>query len=73
MAAIAVECIVHNKIGNIYGDASEYNPQTNPSELHNGEFVVPYKARASVMLKCVLGDLNGRFVNGVGTMMFTEE
>ena len=43
---VGFECIIHNKISNIYGDASEYNPNTNPVELDdNGNPVIEYKSR----------------------------
>lgn len=69
---ITIECITHNKIAMIYGDASEFNPDTNPSEMKDGEFLTPYKNRCTVMLKTILADLNGRFVNGVGTLQFSK-
>lgn len=70
---ICFECIVHNKISNIYGDASEYNPQTNPVELdENGEPIVPYKSRATEMLKDIIAALNGEMVNAIGVLQFNE-
>ena len=71
---IGIETIVHNKISNIYGDASLYNPQSNPSELGpNGEPTIIYKSRASELVKCVLAALNGSFVAGVGTLQFNSQ
>lgn len=71
---IGIETIVHNKISNIYGDASLYNSQSNPSELGpNGEPIIIYKSRASELLKCVLAALNGSFVAGVGTLQFNSQ
>lgn len=69
---IRFECIVHNKISNIIGDASRFNDKSNPSEIHNNEVTTPYKNRATVMLKCVLAELNGVFVNGVGVLQFNS-
>ena len=70
---VCFECIVHNKISNIFGDASEYNPQTNPVELDSsGETITPYKSRATEMLKDVVAALNGQMVNGIGTLQFNE-
>ena len=70
---ICFECIVHNKISNIFGDASEYNDQSNPVELNkNGEPVTLYKSRATEMLKDVVAALNGEMINGVGVFQFNE-
>ena len=70
---VRFECIVHNKISNILGDASRFNTDTNPSEMHMNEVTTPYKNRATVMLKCVLAELNGVFVNGVGVLQFNQQ
>lgn len=70
---ICFECIVHNKIANILGDASEYNPQTNPVELdEKGDPIILYKSRATEMLKNVIAALNGEMINAVGVMQFNE-
>lgn len=71
---VCFECIIHNKISNIYGDASEYNPQTNPVELDsNGNPVTLYKSRATEMLKDIIASLNGEMINGIGVLQFNEE
>lgn len=71
---ICFEVIVHNKINNIYGDASEYNPQTNPVELDkNGEPVTLIKSRMTEMLKDVIAALNGEMINAVGVMQFNRD
>ena len=71
---VCFEVIVHNKINNIYGDASEYNPQTNPVELDSsGEPVTLIKSRMTEMLKDVIAALNGQMVNAVGTLQFNKK
>lgn len=65
---IGIEIIVHNKINNIDGDASPDDQNSNPSEISNGESIIPYKSRATTMLKSVLAELNGIFVDGVGML-----
>lgn len=71
---IGIECITHNKISNIVGDASELNVNHNPSELdENGDPIVRYKSRTEVMLKSVVADLNGSFVAGVGMLQFNSQ
>lgn len=73
---IGIETIVHNKISNIVGDADiKLNPgDTNPAELDdNFRSYILYKNRATVMLKCVLAELNGAFVNGIGTLQYNSK
>lgn len=71
---IGFECIVHNKISNIIGDANILNPVSNPSEFgEDGDIIVRYKSRAEVMLKSVLAELNGQFIAGVGTLQFNSK
>lgn len=71
---IGFDLIVHNKISNVYGDASVDNPCSNPSEIDKeGNISIFYKNRATVMLKSLLASLNGSFVNGGGTLMFSKE
>ena len=71
---VCFECIIHNKISNIYGDASEYNPNTNPVELDdNGNPVIEYKSRATEMLKDIIAALNGEMINAIGVLQFNED
>lgn len=71
---IAVESIVHNKISNIYGDATLPNGEPNPSEVDkDGNPLIIYKSRAAEMLKCVLAELNGAFIAGVGMLQFNSQ
>lgn len=70
---VAFECVVHNKISNILGDASKFNPDTNPAELQGNQILIPYKSRATTLLKSTIAALNGNFVNGVGVMQFNSK
>lgn len=90
---IGLETIVHNKISNILGEASDPETEqafregraqagdqillspraTNPVEIDESGILVPYKNRATVMLKSVLAELNGFFVNGVGVFQFNSQ
>lgn len=66
---VGIEILVHNKITNIYGDAEEENPQSNPSELsEEGEVLIPTKSRATTLLKSVIAELNGQMIAGVGQL-----
>lgn len=70
---VTVEIIVHNKINNIYGDADAENPESNPSEIDNeGNVIISSKSRATTMLKCLIAELNGRFVDGVGVLQLNK-
>lgn len=70
---IGVEILVHNKIVNIYNDADPYYEPTNPVELDNGEPWLRTKSRATCLLKSVLAELNGLFVEGVGQMQISSK
>lgn len=70
---ITIEVIVHNKINNIYGDADIDNEESNPSEIDSdGNVIISSKSRATTMLKCILSELNGKFVDGVGMLQLNE-
>lgn len=71
---IIVETIVHNKISNIVGDATgDYLATVNPTELDEEENPkILFKNRETVMLKSILAELNGKDVNGVGTLQFNN-
>lgn len=80
------ETIVHNKISNIISDSADgpksHTPgegecnkgTTNPVEFkQDGEPWVSYKSRATTLLKSVLAEFNGAFVNGVGMLQFNSK
>ena len=70
---VAFECIVHNKISNIYGDASIYNKESNPVEMdEEGNPLILYKSRGTEMLKDTIAALNGQMINGIGTLQFNS-
>lgn len=72
---IVFETIVHNKISNIYGQATGNDlTVVNPIELDENELPkILYKNRETAMLKSVIADLNGRNVNGVGMLQFNSQ
>lgn len=71
---ITVEIVVHNKINNIYGDASEDSTLSNPTEIdEDGNVIIPSKSRATTLLKCVSALLNGLYVEGVGELALNEQ
>ena len=74
VVGVAIETIVHSKISAIAGDGdpeSSPRPDTvNPNDSDSqGSIVVPFKSRESVLLKCVLAELNGLYIDGVGYLV----
>lgn len=75
---MGIETISHSKIIKISGDATAHeidssNPLPNPNDSSSeGEQIVLYKNRESVMLKCILAEFNGLYVDGVGYLQFNQ-
>lgn len=69
---VCIETISHSKISLISSNASIDNPNTNPSELNSeGEQVVYYKNRGETLLRNILAEFNGLFIDGgIGTLSF---
>lgn len=70
---VTIDTAVYTKIGVISGDGdpdSSENPEwVNPNESDDqGSIVVPFKSRATTLLKSILAELNGIYVDGVGYM-----
>ena len=72
---ITVETVVHSKICAIAGDGdSSLNPEANPNDSdEQGNIVVAYKNRATVLLKCILAELNGLYLDGIGYLQFNSK
>ena len=71
---VTVECIVHSKISVINGDGDEItNPDANPNDSNEqGNIVVTSKNRATVLLKSLLAELNGLYIDGIGYLIFNS-
>lgn len=83
---ITIETVTHSKISAINGDGDpELNFTTetlnngstkeislaNPNDSDDeGHIVVAFKNRATVLLKCLLAELNGLYLDGVGYLQF---
>lgn len=78
---ITVQAIVHSKIDSLAGDGDSFlNPDiideetkvvtqygANPNESdEEGNIIIPYKSRATVLMKCILAELNGLYLDGIG-------
>ena len=77
VVGVTVDTSVYTKIGVVAGDGdvdSSANPEwVNPNESdEQGSVVVPIKSRATVLLKSILAELNGLYVDGVGYLEFNK-
>jgi len=72
---VAVETVVHSKISAVVGDGDQVlNPQANPNDSDKeGNIVVAFKNRATVLLKCLLAELNGLYLDGIGYLQANQE
>ena len=71
---IGVETIVHSKISNIAAESDD-DPTANPNdyvEADKEEQYVFYKNRETVLLKHVLAEFNGLYIDGVGMLQFNR-
>lgn len=72
--SVTVETVVHALSNAIIGDADlESNPNTNPNDYYYADPnnpAVQIKSRATVLLKCIIGELNGLFLDGIGYLQF---
>lgn len=84
--SVAVETVVHSKISTVVGDGDDVlNPNktdefgnvitygANPNDSDKeGNIVVAFKNRATVLLKCLLAELNGLYLDGVGYLQLNK-
>lgn len=75
LIGVTVDTSVYTKIGVIVGDgdkdSSEKPEWVNPNESdEQGSIVVPIKSRETVLVKCILAELNGLYLDGVGYLLF---
>ena len=73
--SLVVELATHNHINLVSGEADfvAHPDITNPNDYYYSndiDPVVQYKSRESVLLKCVLAELNGLYIDGVGYTQF---
>ena len=68
---VTVEAIVHAKTSVIAGDGDKItNPDANPNDSdEQGNIVVTMKNRATVLLKSIVAELNGLFLDGIGYLI----
>lgn len=76
--SVSAETVIHSKVNVLLGDADSIaNPKgTNPNDYYYKEenwAAVQYKSRATVLLKCLLAELNGLYIDGVGYLGFVSQ
>lgn len=71
---LTVELITHSKVAVINGDGDPLlNPQANPNDSNDQDVVVvPVKNRETVLLKSILAELNGLYIDGVGYLQLNK-
>ena len=76
--SLTIETVIHSKLNNIAGNS--WSPTetdkdgNNPNDFYykdDTEIVVERKSRATTLLKCILAELNGLYIDGVGYLEFT--
>lgn len=74
VVTIAVDTCVYTKIGVVSWDYDDLlNPDSNPNEdAREDTILVPYKNRESVLLKSILAELNGVYLDGIGELSFSN-
>lgn len=68
---VIVDVVTHNSIAVINGNYDILDPQANPNDSNEvsdaeGSIVVAFKNRETVLLKSVLAELNGLYLDGNG-------
>ena len=75
VVGVTIDTITHTKISAISGDgdpdSAEKPEWVNPNETdEQGSIVVPFKSRETVLVKCILAELNGLYLDGIGYLLF---
>ena len=75
VVSLTAEIATHNHVNIVAGEADTiaHPDVTNPNDYYYKNLETPavqYKSRESVLLKCVLAELNGLFIDGVGYAQF---
>ena len=69
---VTIETVTHSKISAIHGDGDQFlYPLANPNDSDGKDnVVVAFKNRATVLLKCILAEFNGLYLDGAGYLQF---
>ena len=71
---VTVETVTHSKISVINGDGDpDLNPDANPNDSDiNNEVIVDIKNRETVLVKSLLAELNGLYLDGIGYLQMNK-
>ena len=71
---VTVEIITHAKVAIVNGDGDPVlNDQANPNDSDaEGNIIVPIKNRETVLVKSILAELNGLYLDGVGYLQMNS-
>lgn len=68
---IGIDIMSHSKIQVVYNDSID--DIENPDLYREIESTIVYKNRNTVLLKCILAELNGANIEGVGQLQFNQK
>lgn len=68
---IGIDIMTHNKIQLVYNDS--FDEVENPEQYRPIEQNIITKNRNTLLLKCLLAELNGKFIEGVGQLQFNQQ
>ena len=68
---IGIDIMSHSKTQIVYNDAMD--DIENPDTYREIESQIVYKNRNSLLLKCILAELNGANIEGIGQMQFNQK
>ena len=71
---VTVETVTHSKISVINGDGDpDLNPDANPNDSDiNNEVIVDIKNRETVLVRSLLAELNGLYLDGIGYLQMNK-
>lgn len=71
---VTVETITHSKIAVCYPEADELGKHANPNDFNeDNELFIMRKNRETMLLKCVLAELNGLYLDGIGYLQLNAQ
>lgn len=72
---VTVETITHSKIAVVYNNAEEESDVgANPNDFdENGNLIVDRKNRETMLLRCLIAELNGLYIDGIGYLQLNAQ
>ncbi len=74
---VTVDIVTHSSVAIVNGDYDISDPHANPNDSNEvsdqeGSIVVAFKNRETVLLKSILAEFNGLYLDGVGYMQLND-